>query len=107
MSFFHFSRQPDINEGVKSFHNTEDAILLDVRTSQEYKSGHIPGSRNLPLVLLDNAAEIIENEYTPIFVYCQSGNRSRQAVARLVAMGYSNVKNIGGIAAWIGEVESV
>lgn len=107
MSFFHFSRQPDINMGVTSFHNTEDVLLLDVRTPQEYKSGHIPGSVNLPLVLLDNADEIIENEDTPIFVYCQSGNRSRQAVARLAAMGYSNVKNIGGIAAWTGEVESV
>ena len=107
MRFFRFSRQPDINTGAAAFHNTEDGILLDVRTPQEFKSGHIPGSVNLPLVLLDNAAEIIENEDTPIFVYCQSGNRSHQAAARLAAMGYSSVKNIGGIAAWTGEVESV
>ena len=82
-------------------------ILLDIRTLQENKSGHIPRSKNLPLVLLDNAVKIIENEDTPIFVYCQSGNRSRQAAARLAAMGYFNVKNNGGIAAWTGEVESV
>lgn len=107
MSLFHFCRQPDINTGITSFHNTVDALLLDVRTPQEYKSGHIPGSVNLPLLFLDNADEIIENEDTPIFVYCQSGNRSRQAVAQLAAMGYSDVKNIGDIAAWTGEVESV
>lgn len=107
MSFFHFSRQPDINMGVISFHNTKDALLLDVRTPQEYQKGHIPGSVNLPLLLLDNADEIIENEHTPIFVYCQSGNRSLQAVARLSALGYSNVKNIGGITAWSGKVEGI
>lgn len=107
MSLFHFGKQPDINMGVTSFHNTEDSILLDVRTAQEYHTGHIPGSVNLPLLLLDNAAEIIENENTPIFVYCQSGSRSRQAVAQLAAMGYSHVKNIGGIAAWTGEVEII
>lgn len=82
-------------------------MLLDIRTLQEYKSGHIPGSVNLPLLFLDNADEIIENEDIPIFVYCQSGNRSCQAAAQLSAMGYSNVKNIGGIAAWIGEVKSI
>ena len=107
MSYFHFSRQPDINAGVTSFHNMKDALLLDFRPPQEYKSGHIPGSVNLALILLDKADEIIENVDTPILVYCQSGNRSRQAVARLAAMGYSDVKNIGGIAAWTGEVESV
>lgn len=106
MSLFHYFRQPNINEGVILFQNTEGAILLDVRTPQEYQTGHIPGSINLPPALLDNAAEIIDNEDTPIFVYCQSGNRSRQAVTRLAAMGYSNVKNIGGISAWTGEVEN-
>lgn len=105
MRLFQFIRQPDINEAIALFQNTESAILLDVRTPQEYQTGHIPGSFNLPLALLDNADEIIDNEDTPIFVYCQSGNRSRQAVARLAAMGYSNVKNIGGIATYSGKVE--
>lgn len=105
MSYMQFIRQPDINSGVASFHKSEGALLLDVRTTQEYQAGHIPGSINLPLQELDNAEEIIENEDTPIYVYCRSGSRSRQAAAILGAMGYSDVTNIGGIAAWTGKVE--
>ena len=105
MSFFHFNKQPDINQGVAKYLSMPGAVLLDVRTPQEYREGHIPGSINLPLQALDNAEEIIENEDTPIYVYCHSGSRSRQAAALLGAMGYTNVKNIGGIAAYSGKVE--
>lgn len=105
MGLFQFFRQPDIHRGVEQYRNTPDAVLLDVRTSQEYRSGHIPGSINLPLQDLDNAEEIIENIDNPIYVYCRSGSRSRQAAAVLNDMGYSNVYNIGGIAGYSGEVE--
>ena len=106
MSFFHFNKQPDINQGVNEYNELPVAVLLDVRTPQEYREGHIPGSVNLPLQALDNAEEIIENEDTPIYIYCQSGSRSRQAAALLGAMGYTNVRNIGGIAAYSGKVET-
>ena len=105
MSFFDFFRQPDINRGVTDCRNTPGAILLDVRTPQEYREGHIPGSQNVPLQTIDKVATVAENKDTPLYVYCHSGGRSRQAVQRLGQMGYRNVTNIGGIAAYRGKVE--
>lgn len=105
MGLFEFLKLPDINAGVQNYRNTADSILLDVRTPVEYREGHIPGSINLPLQSLDNADEIIENIDTPIFVYCHSGARSRQAMRILQTIGYSNVMNIGGITAYLGKVE--
>lgn len=105
MDFFNLLRQPDIHQGVQEYRDTPDAVLLDVRSAQEYRNGHIPGSINLPLQALDNADEIIENVDSPVFVYCHSGGRSRRAAAVLSTMGYSNVNNIGGIADYSGKVE--
>ena len=81
------------------------AVLLDVRTPQEYREGHIPGSQNVPLQQLDKVEEVTENKDTVLYVYCHSGARSKQAVSLLQAMGYTNVHNIGGIAAYSGKVE--
>ena len=81
------------------------AVLLDVRTPQEYREGHIPGSQIVPLQQLDKVEEVTENKDTILYVYCRSGARSRQAVSLLKHMGYTNVHNIGGIAAYSGKVE--
>jgi len=104
MGFFDFFKVPDINQGVTEFLETSGAILLDVRTPQEHRAGHIPKSRNLPLQSLDKAGSVIDNKDTPIFVYCHSGSRSRQAADMLARMGYRSVKNIGGIASYGGKV---
>jgi len=106
MSFFDFFRQPDIDRGVSDCRNTPGAVLLDVRTAQEYREGHIPGSKNVPLQAIDSGAAPAEKKDTPLFVYCHSGGRSRQAVQLLRQRGYSNVTNIGGIAAYRGKVEN-
>ena len=107
MGFFNFFKQPDINQGVNEFNQREDAILLDVRTPQEYRDGFIPGSKNVPLQAIDKVAELVENKDTALYVYCHSGARSRQAAGILEYLGYSNVTDIGGIAAYRGKVESV
>ena len=107
MSIFDFFKQPDIHKGLKEYAQTENAVLLDVRTPQEYREGHIPGSKNVPLQTIDNVTSIVENKDTALFVYCYSGARSRQATAMLQQMGYTNVQNIGGIAAYQGKVESI
>ena len=105
MRFFDFLKSSDINQGVKEYSTTDGAVLLDVRTFEEYRQGHIPGSKNVPLQSISKVVGIIDNKSTPIFVHCLSGARSRQAVAILKQMGYTNVKNIGGISAYAGKVE--
>ena len=105
MGIFDFFKQPDINQGVQEYKNTANAVLLDVRSPQEYREGHIPGSQNVPLQQLDKVEEVTENKDTVLYVYCRSGARSRQAVSLLKHMGYTNVHNIGGIAAYSGKVE--
>ena len=105
MGIFDFFKQPDINQGVQEYKNAAGAVLLDVRTPQEYREGHIPGSQNVPLQQLDKVEEVTENKDTVLYVYCHSGARSRQAVSLLNHMGYTNVHNIGGIAAYSGKVE--
>ena len=105
MGFFNFLKDPDINQGVKEYRATDGAVLLDVRTPDEYRQGHIPGSKNVPLQSIDKVADMIEGKATPIFVHCLSGARSHQATAILQQMGYNNVKNIGGISAYTGKVE--
>ena len=107
MGFFDFLKQPDINQGVKEFRQREGAVLLDVRTPQEYRDGFIPGSKNVPLQTIDKVTSIVENKDTALFVYCHSGARSRQATAMLQQMGYTKVQNLGGIAAYQGKVESL
>lgn len=104
MRIFDFFRAQDINRGISDYHNTPGAVLLDVRTAQEYGEGHIPGSRNVPLQAIDSVAEA---KNTVLYVYCRSGARSRQAAAHLRRMGYANVINIGGIAAYRGQVEKL
>jgi len=105
MGFFDLFKQPDVNQGVKAYQRTSGAVLLDVRTPEEYRSGHIPGSKNVSLQTIDRVGSVAENKDTALYVYCQSGARSRQAAGMLKQMGYTNVHNIGGIAAYTGKVE--
>lgn len=105
MGFFDLFRHPDINQGVEEYRAVPQAILLDVRTPEEYRGGHVPGSKNLPLQQIDRIKSVAVNKEAPLFVYCQSGARSRQAVSLLQRMGYVNVNNIGGMSAYQGEVE--
>ena len=102
-----FTSAMDINKGVEEFHATAGAVLLDVRTPEEYAEGHIPGSVSIPLAALParyNELGALDID-TPLFVHCLSGGRSGQAVSFLKRAGFTNVKNIGGINAYKGKVE--
>jgi phage shock protein E len=79
-------------------------ILLDVRTGSEYKSGHIPGSKNAPQEKLLKVLNKTNKE-TSIVVYCQSGARARRAKKTLISSGYTNVQTFGGISRWKSELE--
>lgn len=105
MGFFDFFKLPDINQGIAEYRAVSGAVLLDVRTPEEYHTGHIPGSKNIPLQTIGRTASVIRQKNTPLYVYCQSGARSRQAVKQLQQDGYTSVTNIGGMAAYSGKVE--
>lgn len=80
-------------------------ILLDVRTPQEFASGHIPDAINLPNEDITNQEpDILPDKDQLILVYCRSGNRSGQAAKKLAAMGYTTVFNIGGVNTWPGDL---
>ena len=78
MGFFDRFKQSNINQGIEEYKRTDDAVLLDVRTPQEYQEGHIPESKNVPLQQLNNVVSVAKNTEIPLFVYCYSGARSRR-----------------------------
>ena len=84
----------------------DDFILLDVRTAEEYQDGHIPGAVNIAneLIRTDEISELPDKNQR-IYVYCRSGNRSKQAAKKLVKLGYTNIVEIGGIIDYHGETE--
>lgn len=104
MSLFQLFQPIDIHKGLEEFEKTKDALLLDVRTVNEYKEGHIPGSYNLPLEDISSIEQVETKKERPIFVYCFSGRRSAKASESLKKMGYQKVKNIGGINSYKGRV---
>lgn len=104
MGLFNLFHNADINVGVAECKTTDGAVLLDVRTSEEYRDGHIDGSINLPLDRISFIEDTVKDKSTPLYVYCLSGGRSGQAVACLKRMGYTNATNIGGISSYRGKV---
>ena len=104
MSFMDFLKRPDINKGVEDWSNTTNAVLLDVRTVEEYRQGHIDGSLNIPLQNIHSVKNNIPDLDKPIYVHCLSGARSAQATSALKSMGYTNVTDIGGINSYRGKV---
>ena len=104
MSFMNLFKRPDINKGVEDWITVKDAVLLDVRTVDEYRQGHIDGSLNIPLQNIHAVKNNIPDLDKPIYVHCLSGGRSAQATSVLKSMGYTNVTDIGGINSYRGKV---
>ena len=79
----------------------DEIIVLDVRTKDEFNTGHIPGAILLPNeTIIDTQPDLLPDLDAEILVYCRSGNRSAQAAKKLIAMGYTNVYDFGGIIDW-------
>ena len=94
-----------MDEAAELMEKENGYVLLDVRTKEEYESGHIPHSINLPLGDIGSSSiSILPDKSHMILVYCRSGNRSRQASEKLVKLGYTSVVEIGGINSWKGEI---
>ncbi len=82
-----------------------DYIILDVRTREEYEQGHIPGALLIPNTEIRERAEReLQDKDQLILVYCRSGNRSKQASQILVELGYTRIREFGGINDWPYEV---
>lgn len=106
MSLFSAFFGPDINEPVAQAQQVPGHILLDVRSADEYRGGHIEGARNAPLsTLAVTAPRQVPDKHAPLYVYCLSGARSAQAVRELRRMGYEHVTDVGGINRWSGALE--
>ncbi len=94
-------------EEAKEMMETEDVIILDVRTADEFRQGHIEGAILIPDYDLDKlVAEKLPDKEATILIYCRSGNRSELSSHLLIGMGYQNVYDFGGILDWrYGEVQ--
>lgn len=81
-------------------------IIIDVRTKDEYASGHIPGAICIPNESISNIDPVqLSNKDQNIIVYCQTGMRASKAAKKLKRLGYKNVFNFGGINSWHGDIE--
>ncbi len=87
-------------EAKEKMDNEKGIILLDVRTREEYDTGHIKQAICLPNEEIISEPEQLPDKAQPILVYCRSGNRSRQAAQKLADMGYENVFEFGGLTDW-------
>ena len=81
--------------------SSQDHIILDVRTPEEFASGHIAGAILIPDYEIGEKAEsILTDKEQLILVYCRSGRRSKNAASELATLGYTNIKEFGGINDW-------
>ena len=94
-------------EEAKQIMDSEEGyIILDVRTQEEYDEGHIPGATQISHEEIEEKAEdVLTDKDQLILVYCRSGRRSKIAAEALVELGYTNIKEFGGIIDWPYEVE--
>ena len=100
-------QQISMKEAVSIMETEDNYIILDVRTKEEYQEKHIPGAVNLPneTIGTEDIPELPAKDQL-ILVYCRSGNRSKQAAKKLVALGYTNIMEFGGINDWTGDTVS-
>ena len=92
-------------EAKKLMDSEEGCIILDVRTRKEYDQGHIPGAVLIPNTEIEaKAADLLPDKGQLILVYCRSGRRSKLAAQSLAALGYTNIREFGGILDWPYEV---
>ena len=101
-------KQISMDEAKQIFESDADGsyIILDVRRADEFARGHIPGAINVAneSIGAEAPAELTDKNQL-IYVYCRSGNRSKQATEKLAALGYTNIVEFGGIIDWTGEIE--
>jgi rhodanese-related sulfurtransferase len=105
-----FSRRPEAQEGDAQYRDPEKlkslletdgrkALVLDVRTAEEFAAGHIPGSENINYVDLPDSPPDVPKDRL-IILYCHTGMRSHTAARMLAKLGFSRLVNFGGVVDW-------
>lgn len=93
--------QISAEDAKKLMDTASDYIIVDARTTEEFAEGHIPNAILIPeYEIADRAPAELPDKDRLILVYCRSGRRSKIASAALVELGYTNVKEFGGIIDW-------
>lgn len=89
-------------EEAKNMLDEGGCIMFDVRTDEEFFTGHTEGAVNFDVdtINAESAAELIPNKDTPIIVYCKTGERAKLAAEALCELGYTNVCDVGSLVEW-------
>jgi rhodanese-related sulfurtransferase len=96
------SRKISFEEAHRKLEAAERFVILDVRTEEEFITGHAEGAQLLPhfAITAERAADVIPTKDTLVLVYCRSGRRSHQAVETLLSLGYENTYDMGSLVGW-------
>ena len=98
--------QISAEDAKKIMDSGEEVVILDAREQDEYDEGHIPGAILIPYTEIENKAEeLLTDKERLILVYCRSGRRSKIAAESLTKLGYTNIKEFGGIIDWPYDIE--
>lgn len=99
-------RHVSMDDIVKIMDENKDYVIVDVRTPDEYKEGHIPNAINIPNETINETVyNKLKDKNQLILIYCRSGSRSRQSAYKMQKLGYTNLVDFGGIINWKGKIE--
>lgn len=85
------------NKSAQTVKPEADALLIDVRTPEEFSAGHLENAINVPLQSISNISSVAPDKNTVLYLYCRSGRRVKMAIAELQKLGYNNLHDFGGM----------
>ena len=111
MGYYEGLPELDINERLEDMELIKNTVLVDVRTPEEFREGHVPGAINIEAEMCGRAhrdyiESVLTDKSAHVYMYCFSGVRSGMAAAFLRQMGYDRAENIGGYEGYEGPVET-
>jgi len=100
VTFLLIRRRGDLDPAEAHSLVDKGALLVDVRTREEFAAGHLPNAVNVPVQELDERLGELGPRERPLVVYCRSGNRSARAAGTLARAGFTAVHNLGAMSRW-------